>query len=161
MAQFLGDIAGILEIITVAAGLMILHRGRTDGAGLVKLAGVVLIVGGLGSGLCTGYYWVKYQQSGAFETAYPQHGMDMDKMMKHMHQMMGDGGMMGMMHGKGKAGGMGHGQMGMKNKAMACPEGDACPGMEKGSMGDQPKSGMPASEGHDQNDEHGSHDHGQ
>lgn len=106
MVQFLADIAGMLEVLAVAAGLLVLHRGRVEQAGLIKLAGLVLIVGGIAGGGCTGYYWVKYQQNGDFETAYPHHGMDMGKMMDHMQQMMGDGGMQGMMDdgGNGSSG---------------------------------------------------------
>ncbi|NNE16979.1 MAG: hypothetical protein HKN10_00755 [Myxococcales bacterium] len=69
MAQFLADIAGMLEIAAIAAGLLLLHRARTvERAGLLRAAGFVLLLGGISVGLCTGYYWFKYQANGDFET---------------------------------------------------------------------------------------------
>lgn len=38
---------------------------------LLRLAGYVLVIGGIGTALCTGYYWFRYQSQGQFETAYP------------------------------------------------------------------------------------------
>lgn len=87
MAEFLGDIAGILEVFAVAAGLYVLHIGRREGAWLIKASGTVLLVGGIVLGLCTGYYWVRYAQQGAFAHSCPAHSqmMPMHGMMKMMH----------------------------------------------------------------------------
>lgn len=69
MTQFLGDIAGMLEIFAIAAGLVLLHKAGEQSAKLLKLAGVVLIVGGIGVGLCTSWYWFKYQAAGELDHA--------------------------------------------------------------------------------------------
>lgn len=71
MAQFLADIAGILEIGAIAAGLVLLYRARADAAaGLLRAAGVVLIVGGVAVGACTTWYWFSYRARGEFATAH-------------------------------------------------------------------------------------------
>ena len=69
MAQFLADIAGMLEIAAIAAGLLLLHKARTvERAGFLRAAALLLLLGGVSVGLCTGYYWFKYQANGDFET---------------------------------------------------------------------------------------------
>jgi hypothetical protein len=76
MAEFLGDIAGMLEIFAVAAGLVLLHRASKEApAKLLQAAGVLLIVGGLVAGACTGWYWFQYRAAGDFERAMPMHSM--------------------------------------------------------------------------------------
>lgn len=71
MAQFLADIAGLLAVFAIAGGLVVLHRARAEApAALYRAAGLVLIVGGLGVGLCTTYYWLQYRSHGEFATAY-------------------------------------------------------------------------------------------
>ena len=70
MAEFLADIAGILEIMAIAAGLVVLHRAtREGGATLLKVAGWVLVAGGIAVGLCTTTYWLQYRSQGEFESA--------------------------------------------------------------------------------------------
>lgn len=55
MAQFTADIAGMLEIFAIAAGLVLLHRASKEApANLLKAAGWVLVVGGVVVGACTG-----------------------------------------------------------------------------------------------------------
>jgi hypothetical protein len=68
MAQFLGDIAGMLEILTFGLGLVVLHHAQAQQSTLLKLAALVMLVGSLGSGICTTYYWVDYQQAGVFSS---------------------------------------------------------------------------------------------
>lgn len=96
MAQFTADIAGMLELFAIAAGLVLLHRASKEApAKLLKAAGWVLVAGGLVVGACTTVYWFKYQSRGEFDT---------------MHM-----GCPGMMHGPGKgmcAGTMGPGMTG-------------------------------------------------
>ncbi|MCB9709551.1 MAG: hypothetical protein H6714_12250, partial [Myxococcales bacterium] len=54
MAQFTADIAGMLEIFAIAAGLVLLHRASKEApANLLKAAGWVLVVGGVVVGACT------------------------------------------------------------------------------------------------------------
>jgi hypothetical protein len=70
VAQFLGDIAGMLEIFAIALGLVLLHRASKEApARLLKAAGWVLIVGGIAVGVCTSWYWVSYQAAGDFDRA--------------------------------------------------------------------------------------------
>jgi hypothetical protein len=69
MAQFLADIAGMLELFAIAAGLVLLHRASKDRpARLLKAAGAVLVAGGIIVGSCTTYYWFKYQSRGEFDS---------------------------------------------------------------------------------------------
>lgn len=71
MAQFLADVAGMLELFAIAGGLLLLHRAGTEAPGrLLKSAGWVLVAGGIVVGLCTSYYWFKYQARGEFEGAH-------------------------------------------------------------------------------------------
>jgi len=91
MAQFTADIAGMLELFAIAAGLVLLHRASKEApAKLLKAAGWVLVAGGIAVGACTTVYWFKYQSRGEFDTV-------------HM-------GYPGMMHAPGT--GMGPGTMG-------------------------------------------------
>lgn len=71
MAQFLADIAGLLKIFAIAGGLVLLHRASKEApAKLLKAAGWVLHAGGVIVGLCTSYYWFKYQSQGGFENTH-------------------------------------------------------------------------------------------
>ncbi len=99
MAQFLGDIAFLLEMVLVAAGLVLLHRSRQETAGLLRAAAVVLLLAGTGTAICTGYFWFRYQGQGDFDHAYP---MPMASMM-HGGMMGREGGAMMPegMHGSG------------------------------------------------------------
>lgn len=71
MPEFLGDIAGMLEIFAIALGLVLLHRAARDAAaGLLRVAGFVLVLGGVAVGACTVYYYLSYRSQGTFKTAY-------------------------------------------------------------------------------------------
>ncbi len=69
MAQFLGDIAFLLELALVAAGLLLLQVARERSAPLLRGAGWLLVVGAIGTALCTGYFWFRYYQIGDFDRA--------------------------------------------------------------------------------------------
>ena len=103
MALFLGDIAGMLEIFAIAGGLILLHFAAKEGAKLLRIAGWILLAGGIIVGACTLYYWFTYNSQGGFDTMHP-HAMQMmdDDMMREMHEQMMEGGMMdgGMMRGE-------------------------------------------------------------
>jgi hypothetical protein len=72
MAQFLGDIAFLLELLAGAGGLLVLHRAASaEKPRLLQLAGWLLVAGGVGGAACTGYFWLRYQQQGGFDTAHP------------------------------------------------------------------------------------------
>lgn len=106
MAVFLGDIAGMLEIFAIAGGLILLHYAAKEGAKLLRVAGWIMLVGGIVVGACTLFYWFTYNSQNAFDRAHP-HAMgmmndDMMKdMMREMHEGMMDGGMMGGGRGPG------------------------------------------------------------
>ena len=72
MAEFLGDIAFILESILLVSGLVIYYFALEKQSKLLKFAAMVAIVISLLGMLCTGYYWFSYQSQGAFDTAYSQ-----------------------------------------------------------------------------------------
>jgi hypothetical protein len=69
MAQFTADIAGMLELFAIAAGLVLLHRASKEApAKLLQAAGWVLVAGGIVVGACTTVFWFKYQSRGEFDT---------------------------------------------------------------------------------------------
>jgi hypothetical protein len=94
MAEFLGDIAVMLEVLIFGIGLVILHYGRKEKAGLLLTSGTVLTIAAVLSFACSLYYYLEYRSQGAFDQAYPT------------HQMMVKDGMMGpgMMHNRAKEG---------------------------------------------------------
>ncbi len=76
MSQFLGDVAGMLELFAIAGGLVVLHLAKKEApAKLLQTAGWLLIVGGVAGTLCTGYYWFKFQAQGDFAHAMPMRSM--------------------------------------------------------------------------------------
>ena len=95
MALFLGDIAGMLEIFAIAGGLILLHFAAKEGAKLLRIAGWILIAGGIILGACTLFYWFTYNSQGGFDRMHP-HAMQMmdDDMMRGMYEQMMEDGMM-------------------------------------------------------------------
>lgn len=84
MAAFLGDIAFLFGVVVAVAGLFTLHKAATDPRpALLKIAGIVLLVAGIGTALCTSYFYLKYHFAGDLEHPYPvmMHEMMMKKMM--------------------------------------------------------------------------------
>lgn len=121
MAQFLGDIAFALWTALFAGGLIAWHVGTKEAAGLIKAAALIMVVVGIGGAACTGYFWFKYEQAGAFDSAYPK--MDMEVMggapMQQMMQMRMGGQMpMNEMGGEGM---QDHGMMGQKSPGHDAP----------------------------------------
>ncbi len=100
MAQFLGDIVFILELVTVAAGLFVLSIAKKEGSPFIKSSGLLLVIGGLVIAICSSFFYVKYLFQGEFDSAMPGRGM----MGNMMNGRMGSG----MMHGFGS---MGRGMM--------------------------------------------------
>jgi hypothetical protein len=70
MAMFMMHIAMILAVLAAAGGLIALHYAAQHKAKLVKAAGVLLVVFGIGSTACTVYYAAKYFFMGHYEHAY-------------------------------------------------------------------------------------------
>ncbi|NOY90168.1 MAG: hypothetical protein GXP55_03085 [Deltaproteobacteria bacterium] len=69
MSQFLGDIAFMLELFAAAAGLVLLHLAAKEApAKLLRAAGLVLLLGGVGASLCTSYFWFQYHAQGRFDS---------------------------------------------------------------------------------------------
>ncbi len=93
MAMFQLDIAFLLELALLAAGLVLLHFGKQETAPLLRAAGVLLVVGSVLTAACTGYYGVRYHVQGGFDHAYPPH----HEMMEPRHEMMEPGEMREMM----------------------------------------------------------------
>lgn len=104
MSMYAAHIAIILEILAIAAGLIALHYAGTIQSKLIRAAGIILVVFGVLSAICTFYYSVKYYLRGDFNHAYGMHmpmgGMHMKGRM-HMGKGMkqGDGMRGGMMQG--------------------------------------------------------------
>ena len=68
MSIFQLDTAFILEVASVAAGLITLHKAANEPpAGLLRAAGFLLIVAGILSAACTIYYGIKYLDQGDFD----------------------------------------------------------------------------------------------
>ena len=53
MGMFLGDIAFMIELFGFAFGLILLHHAKKDGK-LLRVAGIVMIVGSILFAICTG-----------------------------------------------------------------------------------------------------------
>ncbi|MCH2546543.1 MAG: hypothetical protein MK052_02880 [Alphaproteobacteria bacterium] len=67
MNQFTADIAGILEIAVIAAGLITLYFANKEKSVLLKSAAWLMIIGGIAVGACTAYWWLKYYNHGHFD----------------------------------------------------------------------------------------------
>jgi hypothetical protein len=101
MAMFLGHVAFMFELAVFVAGLALWHFGRQGAASALRTGALIAVIGATLSALCTGYYLVRYSVQGDLDHAYPIHaGMS-------MREMMGQGGMGGMMKGGGMMGGGG------------------------------------------------------
>lgn len=67
MAMYSAHIAFILEILALAAGLVLLHYATAMHANKIRLAGLILVVGSTVSLGCNLYYSGKYFFMGHFE----------------------------------------------------------------------------------------------
>jgi len=89
MAEFLGDIAFMLDFVVAVSGLIMLYHAGKAGSQLLRASGYLLIIGGILGMACTGYYYFKYHFAGEFESAYaPKHHMMMGGGMMQKHQKM-------------------------------------------------------------------------
>ncbi len=97
MAMFHFDTAFMLEVIALAAGLTLLHFGKSATAALLRAAGWLLIVASIGSASCSIYYAIRYHVQGEFDHAYgvPNACQMGGRGMHDMHGMGGDHPMMG------------------------------------------------------------------
>jgi hypothetical protein len=117
MAMFQLDTAFTLELLAFAAGLTLLHFGRTGSALILRAAGYVLIIGALLTAGCTVYYGIRYHVQGELDHAYPSTERGC------MHDMADlDGSHMGPHHGgRGGAMMMGPGMMQTQSDAALAP----------------------------------------
>ncbi|PHQ60923.1 MAG: hypothetical protein COC03_00830 [Robiginitomaculum sp.] len=68
MLMFVVEITFLMELAVIASGLYFLGKARKDSSKIMKWAGWLLIIGGIGTTLCTWYYFMKYAGQGAFDT---------------------------------------------------------------------------------------------
>lgn len=68
MDQFTGDIAAMLELALISAGLVVLYYALKEGSKLMKAAGYIMIIGGTLGLVCTGFWWFKYYKAGVFDS---------------------------------------------------------------------------------------------
>lgn len=71
MAEFLGDIAFMLEILVLGIGLLIIYYGQKVNSKLVKFSGYMMSIVSVFALICTTFFYFKYFQNGDFDKAYP------------------------------------------------------------------------------------------
>jgi hypothetical protein len=71
MAMFAMETSFLIAIAVFAGGLVLLHFGRQASAGLLRAAGLVLLIGSVLAATCTVYWGIRYHLQGDFESAYP------------------------------------------------------------------------------------------
>ena len=84
MAEFLGDLAFMVEVFVLGLGLWFVFLGRKESSKLVTGAGWFMSGAAAFGLICTTFFYFKYWNAGEFDHAYPQHKM----MGSEMHQMM-------------------------------------------------------------------------
>lgn len=74
---FLGDIALVLELFAFCVALAFLHHASKENSALLRVAGIILLVGSLALGVCT---WMGVSKRRAFlEKAEVQQMTKQDK----------------------------------------------------------------------------------
>lgn len=73
MAEFLGDIAFMLEALVFALGLWFIVQGRSLPSKILGFGGWFLAFVGAFGMACTMTYYMKYWMAGEFSNAYPSH----------------------------------------------------------------------------------------
>ncbi|MBK24525.1 MAG: hypothetical protein CME70_11075 [Halobacteriovorax sp.] len=71
MAEFLGDIAFVFEILVLGIGLLIIYYGKKENSKLVRFAGYMMSAISILALTCTTFFYFKYYLNGEFDTAYP------------------------------------------------------------------------------------------
>lgn len=80
MAEFLGDLTVLAATTLAVWGLLLYQRGREASSTLIRAAGSLALLVGLGTALCAGFYMIKYQRQGDFDHAYPARFMGQGEM---------------------------------------------------------------------------------
>lgn len=98
MAEFMGDLVVLLAMVVLAAGLWHWDAAKREPRGYpAKVGAWVLILAGIGTGLCASAYMWRFRSAGDFDRAYPPallqaHDMAMMKKMMDNMDMMPNGG---------------------------------------------------------------------
>lgn len=66
MDQFAGDIAAMLEVALIGAGLVVLYYALKEDSKLMKAGAYIMLIGGVLGLICTGYWWFRYHEMGVF-----------------------------------------------------------------------------------------------
>lgn len=66
MGMFQADLAFAVELIAIALGFYFLHLSKKENSKEIKVGAYILIVGGILTALCTGYYSTKYWINGSY-----------------------------------------------------------------------------------------------
>jgi multisubunit Na+/H+ antiporter MnhB subunit len=67
--MFQADLAFIVELIAIALGFYFLFLSKKENSKELKIGAYILIVGGILTALCTGFYVTKYWMSGSYSHA--------------------------------------------------------------------------------------------
>lgn len=80
MAEFLGDIAFMLEVFVLGVGLVILHFSAEKNSNYLKWAGRIMATASVLGILCTSFFYFKYYFAGEFDHAWGMNGMNSQMM---------------------------------------------------------------------------------
>ena len=64
--MFQGDLAFTVELIAIALGFYFLYLAKKENSKEIKIGAYILVVGGILTALCTGFYLTKYWLSGSY-----------------------------------------------------------------------------------------------
>jgi multisubunit Na+/H+ antiporter MnhB subunit len=67
--MFQADLAFAVELIAIALGFYFLHLSKKENSKEIKIGAYILIVGGILTALCTGFYSIKYWMAGSYSDA--------------------------------------------------------------------------------------------
>lgn len=70
MAMYLAELVFLVELALLAAGLVLLYKAHKEASVLLKTAAILLIIGSIGTAICTTYFSLKYYKQGVFDTAF-------------------------------------------------------------------------------------------
>lgn len=69
MNMFQGDLAFTVELIAIALGFYFFHLAKKENSKEIKIGAYILVVGGILTALCTGFYLTKYWMAGSYSHA--------------------------------------------------------------------------------------------
>ncbi len=71
MAEFLGDIAFMIEALVLGLGLVVLHFNQKESSPYLKWSGRLMAACAIFGMICTITFYLKYFMAGEFDRAYP------------------------------------------------------------------------------------------